>query len=137
MLSFFTILSVAEYEFKTLVRSWFFRIFSLLTIGILILLNIGMFANMYSPWTLRGISSSIPYMNLMFLNIIQAIIGIFMASDFLKYDQKLDSTEVIYIRSMSNADYVLGKLLGVFILFFLLNILILLVALVFNIFFRN
>ena len=137
MLSFFKIWTVAQYELKTLMRSWFFRIFSLLTFGILILFNIGLFSTGSSPWTLRGIPSSIPYMNLMFLNILQAIIGIFMASDFLKYDKKLDSTEVIYMRSMTNADYVLGKSLGVFLLFLLLNIFILFVALVFNVFFAD
>ncbi len=137
MLSFFKIWTVAYYEIKTLMRSWFFRIFSLLTFTILVLLNVSLFSTRFSPWILRGIPSSIPYLNLMFLNIVQAIIGIFMASDFLKYDKKLDSTEVIYMRSMTNADYVLGKSLGVFVLFFILNVLILIVALVFNVFFAD
>ena len=137
MLSFFKIWTVAYYEIKTLMRSWFFRIFSLLTFTILVLLNVSLFSTRFSPWILRGVPSSIPYLNLMFLNIVQAIIGIFMASDFLKYDKKLDSTEVIYMRSMTNADYVLGKSLGVFVLFFILNVLILIVALVFNVFFAD
>ena len=136
MISFFKIWTIAFFETKTLLRSWFFRIFALLAVATLIFLNYFFFVNERSAsWTLRGIPSTIPYMNLMLLNIIQAIIGIFMASDFLKFDKKLDSTEVIYMRSMTNADYVFGKSLGIFIVFFLLNFLVLSVAFVFNVFF--
>ncbi|MFC1538355.1 hypothetical protein ACFL6H_02940 [Candidatus Latescibacterota bacterium] len=138
MLSLFKIWTVAVFEIKTLARSWFFRIFSLLAILILILLNVVFFVSRGSAmWTLRGIPSSIPYMNLLLLNVAQAIIGIFMASDFFKFDKKLDTTDVIYIRSMTNADYVFGKTLGVFVLFFSLNILVLLLAFIFNFFFAD
>ncbi len=138
MLSFFKIGTIALYEIKTLLRSWFFRIFSLLAIGIIILLNIFMFvSNRTASWSLRAVPSSIPYMNLLLLNVVQAIIGIFLASDFLKYDRKLDSTEVIYMRSMTNADYVFGKTFGIFIVLMLLNILILCVSFVFNFFFTD
>jgi hypothetical protein len=136
MLSLFKIRTVAVFEIRTLLRSWFFRIFSLLAILILVLLNIVFFVSKGSAiWTLRGISSSVPYFNLLLLNVVQAIIGIFMASDFFKFDKKLDTTDVIYMRSMTNADYVLGKTLGVFTLFFSLNFLILILAFVFNFFF--
>ncbi len=138
MLSLFKIWTVAIYEIKTLLRSWFFRIFSLLALIILIFLNVFFFVTRASSfWTLRGIPSSIPYMNLLLLNVVQAIIGIFMASDFFKFDNKLDTTDVIYMRSMTNADYVLGKTVGVFALFFSLNILILILAFVFNFFFTD
>lgn len=138
MLSLYNILSIALYEIKTLSRSWFFRIFSVATIVILIFLNTVLFITPQSaPWMLRGVSSSIPYMNLMLLNVVQAIIGIFMASDFFKYDRKLDSTQVIYMRSMTNADYVLGKAVGVCILFLFFNMLILILSFVFNMFFAD
>ncbi len=60
-------------------------------------------------WDMKAISSVIPYVNLLLLNTVQAIIAIFLASDFLKRDKKLDTTDVIYIRSMSNGEYVAGK----------------------------
>jgi len=63
---------------------------------------------------------------------VQAVIIVFLASDFLKRDKKLDTTDVIYIRSMSNGDYVLGKTIGVFTVFFLLNVAVSLLALIFN-----
>ena len=72
--------SVAKYESKLLIRSWFFRVFTVLAV-ILLLLNTG-----------------------------QAVIAIFLASDFLKRDKKLDTSEVFYVRPLSNAEYVIGKI---------------------------
>jgi len=138
MISLYVILTVARYEAKVLFRSWFFRIFSILALVIIVLLDVSLFAlPMSSRWIFYGLSSSIPYLNLLLLNVAQAIIGVFMASDFLKFDRKLDTTEVIYMRSMTNADYVLGKMLGVLAIFGMLNILVLVIALVFNIFFTD
>ncbi len=62
------------------------------------------------------------------LNVAQIAIIIFMASDFFKRDRKFNTSEVFYIRSMSNASYLTGKALGVFILFAALNLLILMIA---------
>ena len=136
MISIFAIGSVALYEIKTLLRGWFFRIFALLALGIIILLDTFMFTMQRSAsWSFRGIPSSIPYLNLLLVNSVQAVIGVFLASDFLKSDRKLDSTEVVYMRSMTNADYVFGKFLGVCTVLFILNVAVLAVSLVFNVFF--
>jgi len=135
MVSLKTIYTIARFETKVLLRSWFFRIFSLLSLTILVLLNIGLFATNYSRWMYRGIPSCIPYVNLLLINVAQAAIGVFMASDFLKYDSKLDTTEVIYMRAMTNADYVIGKMLGVLVVFGGLNAIVLINALIFNVFF--
>jgi ABC-type transport system involved in multi-copper enzyme maturation permease subunit len=83
-------------------------------------------------WSLKAISSIIPYINLLMLNTVQAIIAIFLASDFLKRDKKLDTTDVIYIRSMSNGEYVAGKTIGNLVVFTILNLIILTEALIFN-----
>ena len=53
-----------------------------------------------TPWIYRGIPASLPYVNLLQLNAVQAVIAIFLASDFLKRDKKLDTTEVVYMRSL-------------------------------------
>lgn len=134
MLSILNIRTVARYEIKTLLRSWFFRIFSLLTIAILIFFNLMIITDVgpNPPWLFRAIPASIPYFNLLIFNLVQAVIIVFLASDFLKRDKKLDTTDVIYIRSMSNADYVLGKTIGILTVFFLLNIAVLLLALTYN-----
>jgi ABC-type transport system involved in multi-copper enzyme maturation permease subunit len=138
MISIHKILTVARYEMKTLLRSWFFRIFAGLAIVILTFMNVPFFAlKGQTPWLFRGISSSIPYFNILLLNIVQAIIAVFLASDFLKRDKKLDTTEVVYMRSMNNSDYVLGKLSGILMVFLALNVIVLIIGAVFNIFFSD
>lgn len=136
MLSFYNIWTVAKFEIKTLSRSWFLRIFALLSIILLFLFNLMMFTDLtggFIPRFFYAMSASIPYANLMMLNLAQAIIAIFLASDFLKRDKKLDTTEAIYIRSITNSDYVLGKSIGILIIFIVLNLIVLLMAAVFNI----
>ena len=44
-----------------------------------------------------------------YISIAQSVIVIFLAGSFLKRDKKLDTAEVIYVRPMSNADYIVGK----------------------------
>jgi ABC-type transport system involved in multi-copper enzyme maturation permease subunit len=133
MISFHNIQSIAKYERKTLFRSWFFRIFSILSLVVLFFMNLGMVSEAgNASWIFRAIPSSIPYFNLLILNVAQAVIAVFLASDFLKRDKKLDTTEVIYMRSMTNGEYVIGKTLGNIQVFMILNIAVLIMALVFN-----
>jgi ABC-type transport system involved in multi-copper enzyme maturation permease subunit len=101
-------------------RSWFFRIFALLSLFFITIFNIAMcWGDM--DWAYKAISSNIPYFSLLILNIFQAISAIFLASDFLKRDKKLDTSEVFYVRPLSNAEYVLGKLWGNLRVFIFLN----------------
>ena len=133
MISVHNITSIAKYEITTLLRSWFFRIFALLAIVILFFFNMAVLVmENGGNWTLKAISSIVPYMNLLMLNTVQAIIAIFLASDFLKRDKKLDTTDVIYIRSMSNGEYVAGKTIGNLVVFIILNLIVLSEALIFN-----
>jgi hypothetical protein len=130
------VIIVAHYEIKALLRSWFFRIFTILSLVVIILLDMVFFALPGSSrWLYYGIPSGIPYLNLMLLNIAQAVLAAFLASDFLKNDYRLNSTAAIYARSMSNTSYVAGKVLGLFALFGIFNVLAVSIALVFNIFF--
>ncbi len=126
---------VALYEAKNLLRSWFFRIFGTLSLGVLIFADIVLFASPWSPWGVQAVSGSMVYLNILLFNVPQALIGGFLAADFLKYDYRLNTTDVVYIRSMTNAAYVAGKALGLFTVFGLLNVLVLAITLVFNIFF--
>ncbi|MDF1551233.1 MAG: hypothetical protein P1P88_25660, partial [Bacteroidales bacterium] len=61
--------------------------------------------------------AAIPYANLIILNLGQAIVAVFLASEFLKQDKKNDTVEVIYARSMTNSEYIIGKALGVLAVF--------------------
>ena len=133
MISFHNINSIAKYERTTLLRSWFFRIFGILSLIVLFFMNFGMISEGgQAVWVYRAIPSTIPYFNLLILNVAQAIIAVFLASDFLKRDKKLDTTEVIYMRSMTNGEYVIGKTWGNLQVFLVLNIIVLFMALIFN-----
>jgi len=133
MISLHNINSIAKYERKTLFRSWFFRIFSILSLVVLFVMNLGLVSEVGDAgWIFRAIPSSIPYFNLLILNVAQAVIAVFLASDFLKRDKKLDTTEVIYMRSMTNGEYVIGKTLGNVQVFMILNIGVLIMAMIFN-----
>jgi ABC-type transport system involved in multi-copper enzyme maturation permease subunit len=140
MISLHNITSIAKYEITTLLRSWFFRIFAILAMVFLFFFNMGTMVMDNAGagnWDLKAISSAIPYVNLLILNTVQAIIAIFLASDFLKRDKKLDTTDVIYIRSMSNGEYVAGKTIGNVVVFMILNLIILSEALIFNLIAEN
>jgi hypothetical protein len=126
--------TVARYEAKTLRRSWFFRLFSLGSLFIFTILNIGFFSPIGDEsWDMVSIPSSVPLINLYILNIGQAIVVIFLAADFLKRDKKLDTNEVLYTRSMSNFEYVIGKTWGILRLFLGLNLVILSIGMLMNI----
>lgn len=126
--------TVARYEAKTLRRSWFFRLFSIGALTIFTFLNIGLFSPVGGEnWNLVSISSSIPLINLYILNLAQAVVVIFLAADFLKRDKKVDTNEVLYTRSMSNLEYIMGKTWGILKLFLGLDLIILSIGMLMNI----
>ena len=125
-----TFLTIAKYERKILLRSWFFRIFSALTLFMIFVFNMGEISEVGDrTWVYRAVPSNMPYVAIYLLNIGQAIIAVFLASEFIKRDRKQDTTEVIYVRSMSNASYVLGKTWSILSLFLLVNIVALILSL--------
>ncbi|MDN5216330.1 hypothetical protein QQ020_29955 [Fulvivirgaceae bacterium BMA12] len=133
MTSLRNIAIIARYEAKILWRNWFFRIFALAIIIILIFFNIGVFSSISNNrWFQRAISSGIPYANMIFLNVVQVAVLIFLATGIIKNNKKLDTNEVFYVKPISNADLVLGKALALFKLFFWLNAIILTIALIVN-----
>ncbi|MBC8319192.1 MAG: hypothetical protein H8E34_00550 [Bacteroidetes bacterium] len=129
MISIHKLLTVAIYEMRTLLRGWFFRIFAGLSILFIGIFNI--VANIVesgAPFIYRALPAALPYTNLLILNLGQAIVAVFLASEFLKQDRKNDTVEVIYARSMTNAEYILGKAIGILSVFLFLNIIILLIG---------
>jgi hypothetical protein len=129
------IATVALYEARTLWRSWFFRIFAGLIVLLLIVLNSLLFSvGQFSTWVFRAIPANIPYANILILNLIQSIVAIIQATDFMKRDRSMDTADVIYIRSMTNTSYVAGKACGNLIVFACLNVAALLCAAFFNFF---
>ncbi|MBN1884254.1 MAG: hypothetical protein JW876_01860 [Candidatus Krumholzibacteriota bacterium] len=134
----YTLLTVAKAEIRLLLRSWFFRILSLAALAILAFMSLGLFTGFWGqPWVFRGLGTTIPLINILYLNVVQAIVAVFLSADFLKRDRKLDTTEVVYMRSMPNVTYVAGKTLGILVVFALLDLVVLVMSAVFNIAFSG
>ena len=126
MISIHKILTIALYEMRTLLRGWFFRIFAGLSIFYIGIFNIASnIPQSGMAFIYRALPASLPYVNLLLLNLGQAIVAVFLASEFLKQDRKNDTIEVIYARSMTNAEYILGKAFGILTVFLILNLIIL------------
>ena len=127
--------SVAKYESKLLMRSWFYRVFLILAILVLSIFNFAFLVVPENPqfWIMRALPSNIPYINLLLLNTGQAVIAVFLSSEFLKSDKKLDTSEVFYVHPLSNAEYVIGKIWGNMNVFIRLNLIIICLVIIFNI----
>jgi hypothetical protein len=116
-----------------LTRSWFYRIFLVLAVLFICLFNIvALVSDDGNMWLMKAISSNIPYVNLLFLNTGQAVIAVFLSSEFLKTDKKLDTSEVFYVHPLSNAEYVIGKIWGNLNVFLRLDLLIIALVVIFN-----
>ena len=122
--------TISRYETKLLRRRWLFRIFAVLSLLIIVFFQISLQSNIFGwyRWGMVAMPSSIPFVNIYLFNIAQSIIAIFLAGNFLKRDKKLDTAEVIYVRPMSNADYIVGKTWGIIKAFVSLNIIALIIA---------
>lgn len=131
-----TINVIARYEVKLLKRSWLFRIFAILVLLILTLTQLSNLSPVFwkysETWNYVGVTSLIPFFTTYLYNIAQSVIVVFLAGSFLKRDKKLDTAEVIYVRPMSNADYIVGKVWGITRVFLGLNIITLLVGMFVN-----
>ncbi|MFC1490027.1 hypothetical protein ACFL6K_02330 [Candidatus Latescibacterota bacterium] len=123
--------SVAFFEFKRLSRSYSFRIFVFFAVIGLVLTDYFLFIRNNAFNTIR-ISSAIPFITFLFLNMFQTVVVLLLAADFIKTDNYCDYTESVYPRSMTNVEYIAGKFLGILALFFLFDICIGFITLIIN-----
>lgn len=121
------ILSVAKYESKLLKRSWFYKVFS--TLSLLLIGSAAVTVVQTNKFALSCIPSLPAYNLMLYFNVAQAIVSIFLSSEYLKRDKQLDTSEVFYVRPLSNAEYLLGKMWGTIRVFLMLNLLVMIVAL--------
>lgn len=129
---FYNTLTIARYERKILFRSWFFRIFAILSIVVIGLFGgTTLFDSNTFTWMYRSVPSALIYSNIFLLNIFQSVIAVFLATDFLKRDKKLNTSEVLFIRPMTNLEYIAGKTLGLLTVFVVLNLLVMMLSVVF------
>lgn len=138
MIDFYFIGRIAFYEAKLLLRSWGFRIFSGLVLIILALISIAIVSRGIStPYYISSLSGSLPLNSLKLFNIFQGIIVALMATEFFKRDRRHDSVQVVLASSFSNVEYFLGKILGIFSVFLLLNMVVLSITFVIHFFFSS
>ena len=106
--------TVACYNSKLLLRSWMFRLFLLLLFLMVMLFQLltqtGIMGGVNSG--LVTLSSYFPYENAHLFTMLQIVPLIFLAGTFLGKERKMDSMDTVYYRPESNADYVMGMMLG-------------------------
>ena len=131
MISIKSILTISSYEGRVLWRNWFFRIVALMGVGFLTIFNLAVFSALDTP-ALSELANGwiLPYASLAMISIPQAAAVIFLATGLIKKDKKLDTNEVFFVRPITHLDYVLGKALALFKLFFLLNLVLLCIPLI-------
>ena len=127
MLFLKNIQSVSKYESKLLFRSWFFKVFATLTVAATIVTAI---ATLNESRYVESIPTLLGYSLMLTFNIGQAIVSIFLASEYLKRDKQLDTSEIFYVRPLSNAEYLLGKMWGTIRVFLLLNLMVIAIGII-------
>ena len=128
-LGIYNIRIVSKYETKLLVRGWFFKVFAFLTLFAAVILgSIYILSQFQQPQMVNR--SVIPYMFMLVMNVGQAVVSVFLASEYLKRDKQLDTSEVFYTRPLSNGEYLLGKMWATLKVFFILDVAVALIALI-------
>ena len=120
---------VSKYETKLLVRGWFFKVFAFLALLASVILGSIYILSPYQQAQMVN-RSVIPYMFMLVMNLGQAVVSVFLASEYLKRDKQLDTSEVFYTRPLTNAEYLLGKMWATLKVFFVLDVAVALIALV-------
>ncbi|MEQ8477518.1 hypothetical protein [Fulvivirga sp.] len=133
MISIKNILTISKYEAKVLWRNWFFRIIALAGLFFVTLFSIVVFSEADDPrWFVLSNSFIMPASVMVMIAIPQVAAVIFLATGLVKKDKKIDTNEVFFVRAITNLDYVLGKALALFKLFFTLNFVLLCIPVIVN-----
>ncbi len=133
MISVKNILTISKYETLVVWRNWLFRIVALAGLFFVTIFNLGVFSEVDTPrWFLLSNSWIMPYSSMILISIPQVAAIIFLATGLIKKDKKVDTNEVFFVRPITNLDYVLGKALALFKLFFSLNVVLLCIPLIIN-----
>ena len=106
--------AVALYECRLLWRSWAFRLSALAAVGVLLLIQI-IFTAPFSgaPFSFRSFSGALPLTAVRLLNLYLGLVTALLATEFVKRDRQLDSSEAVLANSFTNPGYVAGKMLGI------------------------
>jgi len=138
MSAILTVSMIARTEARLIFRSWAFRIFAGMTLAALVLVMVTLTSPTYAAFYFsRALSSAFPLIIIKLLNVFQGLMAVIIGTDFLKRDRRQDTTEVIYAHPFANAQYILGKFLGIFGSFAVLDIAVLAATAVIHFFFSR
>jgi ABC-type transport system involved in multi-copper enzyme maturation permease subunit len=133
-----TVSTIARVEVRLLFRSWGFRIFAGIALGLLVLVMVTLTLSPYAAlYFSRALSGAFPLIVVKLLTVLQGIMAVFITTEFLNRDRRQDATEVIYAHPFANASYMIGKFAGIFAVFAFLDAAVLLVAVVIHVFFAH
>jgi hypothetical protein len=138
MSAILTVSMIARTEARLIFRSWGFRIFAGMTLAALVLVMVTLTSPAYAGlYFSRALSGAFPLIVIKLLSVFQGLMAVIIGTDFLKRDRRQDTTEVIYAHPFANAQYILGKFLGIFAGFALLDIVVLAATAVVHVFFSR
>ena len=104
---------LARYEAKAITREWSFKVVTVLSVLIVAFLHVITQSSIKEPeWIAISLPSAIPFANAYLVNILQIIIAIFWAGNFLREDRYVDANSSVSARPFSNMELLLGKTLG-------------------------
>ena len=109
----FTILSVARYERKMLMRTIRFRILGGIGVLIPVVLGIGLAIAESRGAVFESVSGIGAYMPFFVYSLLQTVVIAFIVGDFRAADERAGIYEVVAARPLSTAELVTGKYLGV------------------------
>lgn len=134
MISLKNIWTISIYESKVLWRNWFFRIIAIAGVLFVTLFNVLVFSQADTPrWEALSNSWMMPLSTMVIISIPQVAAVIFLATGLIKKDKKVDTNEVFFVRPITNLDYVFGKALALFKLFFALNMVLVGISAIVNV----
>ncbi|MCR9012472.1 ABC transporter permease [Gabonibacter chumensis] len=112
-MNLYNINTVARFESKILRRSWLFRIFTPFSLFIVACFQLVVQGDLlpWSSWNFIALSSYMPYLNASIVGVPLVIMVVLLAKDFWS-GSKWDTMEMVYVRPMSNADFIIGKAWG-------------------------
>lgn len=156
---YYSLFLVAHYERILLFRSRVFVILSFFVIGIILFFNLWVYSVLNVPsyeippsgyifeelettWRrfasyregLIFLPAAMPYANAVLFSVLQSFIIIFLAGNFLSRNRKCTSNEAFDVRPIANGEYIWGKGLGVVYLLTTLNVMVVLLVFVINLF---
>lgn len=120
---------VVYYEMKTQWRSWIFRFFTLFSlVGIMICHVYWQGQGNCMNWKMVALPCSMPLVNAYLFSVVQSLFLIVIMAGIPRRMERLGAFETIYARPFHNVTFYWGTIIGNFLLFLLLNVVVILAA---------